>query len=239
MVLSRPARAAITGLVLAAGSGERLHQESKAFLSWRAEPLLAHVIRKMLPVCGIVLVGLRESDMEHAAPLLQAAADEHDADVTAVAGGIARRDTLLSLVLQARTEWVVLHDVARPFAESKLFADVAAAASECGAASAAAHLRVRDGMAVHAEGFVEHVVPSSALASIHTPQACRTAWLREALLDDTPEHAREQNVAALLRAHGHPVRIVWGTRDNVKITYPEDLQLLGSPKKERGAQAGD
>jgi 2-C-methyl-D-erythritol 4-phosphate cytidylyltransferase len=216
----------VTGLVLAAGSGGRMNGEAKAFLSWRGEPLLAHAVHKMMLFCSTVLVGLRVCDMERAAPLLQSIADECGTPVQAIEGGAARRDTLLNLLRQARDEWVVLHDVARPFTEPDLFAEVIAAALEHGAASAAAHLRVRDGIATHAEGFIESVVPYATVASIHTPQACRTAWLRKALVDRTPGHAAEQNVAALLRAHGHPVRIVWGTRDNVKITYPDDLRLL-------------
>ena len=220
------AQAAVTGLILAAGSGERLDHESKAFLPWRGEPLLAHAIAKMTPICATILVGLRGPDIERAEPLLQQASREHGRLVKAVAGGPARRDTLLNLLGHAHEEWVLLHDVARPFTEASLFSDVLAAAMEHGAASAGFHPRVRDGLAEHVDGFIDRVVPQSSVVSMQTPQACRTEWLRTALRDDTPALLREHSVAALLRAHGHPVKIVSGSQENVKITYPEDLQLL-------------
>jgi 2-C-methyl-D-erythritol 4-phosphate cytidylyltransferase len=59
---------------------------------------------------------------------------------------------------------------------------------------------------------------------MQTPQACRTADLRAALAD--PALAGEHSVCGLLRARGHAVKLVWGSGENVKITYPEDLQLL-------------
>jgi 2-C-methyl-D-erythritol 4-phosphate cytidylyltransferase len=222
VVLSGAASRAVTGLVLAAGSGERLHGESKAFLAWRGEPLLLHAARMLSRSCTRLRIGIRTDERERAAAALERG--RVDVPYELVAGGAVRRETLLKLVQGVAAEWVMLHDVARPFAGPALFEQVLAAAFEHGAASAAENLRERDGVAEHGEGFIERTVPYARLTYLQTPQACRTGVLRDALED--PQLAGEHSVCGLLRARGHRVRLVCGEAGNVKITYPEDLQLL-------------
>jgi 2-C-methyl-D-erythritol 4-phosphate cytidylyltransferase len=210
------------GLVLAAGSGERLNGESKAFLTWRQEPLLLHVARTMARSCALLYIGIRSEEYQRADRALAAA--RLPVPYRLVTGGATRRETLRELLAAVDQTWVILHDVARPFAKAELFAAVLAAASEHGAATAAARLKDRDGVAEHTSGFIERTLPYTRLTYMQTPQACRASFLREALND--PALQEEHSVCGLLRARGHAVSLVTGDSDNVKITYPEDLQLL-------------
>src|SRR5438552_3887927 len=62
------------------------------------------------------------------------------------------------------------------------------------------------------------------LCAVHPPQAVRAVLLREA-----HEKARRAGIvgtddAMLVERLGHPVRVVTGLPENVKITTPEDLR---------------
>jgi 2-C-methyl-D-erythritol 4-phosphate cytidylyltransferase len=140
-------------------------------------------------------------------------------------------------------EIVVVHDAVRPLITPDLIASVVRAAAEHGAAICALPIaetvkRVRDDVDVRAAGrrgagappaearlwFVEATLDRSELWAVQTPQAFRTALLREA-----HEKARRDGVvgtddAMLVERLGHAVRVVRGLAENVKITTPEDLR---------------
>jgi 2-C-methyl-D-erythritol 4-phosphate cytidylyltransferase len=71
---------------------------------------------------------------------------------------------------------------------------------------------------------VEATLDRSELWTVQTPQAFRADLLREA-----HEKARRDGItgtddAMLVERLGHPVRVVRGLVENVKITTPEDLR---------------
>ena len=68
------------------------------------------------------------------------------------------------------------------------------------------------------------VVAGDGVITMNSRLGGKYATLRDALAD--PALAGEHSVCGLLRARGHAVRLVRGEAGNVKITYPEDLQLL-------------
>lgn len=50
------ARREITGLILAGGAGRRAGGQDKGLVPWRGEPLVAHVVRRLRPQVGRLLV---------------------------------------------------------------------------------------------------------------------------------------------------------------------------------------
>jgi 2-C-methyl-D-erythritol 4-phosphate cytidylyltransferase len=119
-------------------------------------------------------------------------------------------------------EVIVVHDAVRPLITRRLIDAVVRAAAESGAAICALPIaetvkRVRDDV-------VEATLDRSELWAVQTPQAFRADLLREA-----HEKARRDSVvgtddAMLVERLGHPVRVVRGLAENVKITTPEDLR---------------
>jgi 2-C-methyl-D-erythritol 4-phosphate cytidylyltransferase len=74
------------------------------------------------------------------------------------------------------------------------------------------------------DGVVESTLDRSTLWAVQTPQGFRAALLREA-----HEKARRDGIvgtddAMLVERIGHPVRVVAGLTENVKITTPADLR---------------
>jgi 2-C-methyl-D-erythritol 4-phosphate cytidylyltransferase len=73
-------------------------------------------------------------------------------------------------------------------------------------------------------GVVVDTLDRSELWTVQTPQAFRSALLREA-----HDKARRDGVvgtddAVLVERLGHPVHVVQGRAGNVKITTPDDLR---------------
>ena len=146
------------------------------------------------------------------------------ADVAAehgVAGGETRSESVragLAGVPESATI-ICVHDAARPFASSQLFAAVIDAVRN-GADAAIPGVAVTDTIKVIDD---DHVVvdtpPRSSLVAVQTPQAFRASILRAA-------HAGGREAtddAALVEMAGGRVVVVAGEQTNRKITHVEDL----------------
>jgi 2-C-methyl-D-erythritol 4-phosphate cytidylyltransferase len=116
---------------------------------------------------------------------------------------------------------IVVHDAARPLASRLLF-DAVIAAVEAGADGAVPASPVRDTIKRVDGTTVVETVERDGLVAVQTPQAFRADVLRGA-------HASEGDAtddAALVEALGGKVVVVPGEAANVKVTRPEDLELV-------------
>ncbi len=117
-----------------------------------------------------------------------------------------------------------MHDAVRPFVTHALIADVIEAAARAGAALAAVPAtetvkRVGD------QNSVVETVERSQLWNAQTPQGFRRDLLLRAYAELSDNSYEATDDAMLVERLGiHPV-VVHGSRDNVKITTPEDLDI--------------
>ena len=149
--------------------------------------------------------------------------------VTVVAGGARRQDSVANgfAVVENRADIVVIHDAARPFASADLIARTIVAAVESGAALAAMPASDTIKLAAEVDGgvrLVERTVPRERVYLAQTPQAFRTAVLRDAI-DAGRGGVQATDEAALAEATGHRVRLVTGEATNQKITTMADLTV--------------
>jgi 2-C-methyl-D-erythritol 4-phosphate cytidylyltransferase len=185
------------------------------------KPVIAHAldaIEAASLVSEIVLVGSQTTLAELEALRASAAWPKLS---RVVAGGERRQDSVAAGLeaVDPAAEVIVVHDGARPFAASALFDECVVTAREFGAAIAA--VPVVDTLKRVHDGVVDVTVDRTDLWAAQTPQAVRAELLREAMrreLDVTDE-------AMLMEAIGQRVRIVDGSRFNLKITHPADLAL--------------
>lgn len=153
-----------------------------------------------------------------------------------VAGGVRRQDSVFNAfqAISDRTDVVVVHDAARPFASAALISRTIAAARRDGAAVAA--LPARDTVK-RAGGrdpmLVVETIPREQVHLAQTPQAFLRHVLRDALSGDAMRQDATDEAALVERA-GHSVRLVDGEASNIKITTPEDLELAGAPGRGEG-----
>ncbi len=143
--------------------------------------------------------------------------------VHVVAGGAERQESVW-LGMQAVPESaavIVVHDAVRPFITRALVDRVLAAARTGGAAICA--LPIAETVKRVREGVVVATVDRRALWSVQTPQGFRAALLREAHDKARRDGFLGTDESMLVERLGHPVAVVPGLPENVKITTPADL----------------
>lgn len=211
------------GVVVAAGRGERFGSDRpKALLELAGTPLVVHAVRALREGgCAGIVVAAPAAYLSEVAGLLP------EADVTVVAGGRTRQDSVQA-ALRAVTddaEWVLVHDAARPLVPLEVFGRVLAALAG-GARAVIPVLPVTDTIkSVDEAGLVTSTVDRSGLRRAQTPQGFQRSLLVRAL-----EHsARQEHVitddAAAVAALGVQVRTVPGDERGLKITTAADLVI--------------
>ena len=220
----------LTVIVPAAGAGRRMgFGKNKAFITIRDIPLLV-LCMKMLAETGMVrrvIVVTRAWEITETEWMLREYQDRFPGISWQVtAGGRERQDSVangLALVTD-ESGYVAVHDGARPFAGTEVFARTFARAKECGAAIAAVPLKDTVKI-VDARGLVVSTPDRSSLCAVQTPQIFEINVLRKgySFLKEHPVAVTDD--ASLVEASGHPVAVAEGSYENIKVTTPEDLLL--------------
>jgi 2-C-methyl-D-erythritol 4-phosphate cytidylyltransferase len=210
-------------LVPAGGLGTRIGSRTpKQFLALGREPIVAATLRhfRRHPRVTAVIVAAPAAHVDRARRVLRGSG----AALTVVAGGATRQESVW-LALQAApasARVLLVHDAVRPFLTRPLIDALIAAAERDGAAICALPIaetvkRVRDRL-------VEATLDRDGLWAVQTPQAFRAEVLREAHDKARRDGFVGTDEAMLVERLGHPVRVVPGLAENVKITTPDDLR---------------
>ena len=221
-------------IVVAAGSGERMGGEPKAFIEVLGRPMVTYsleVLDRSRAVSQIVVVVSADRIPEARRVAASAVTSK---PVTVCAGGPTRRASVLAGLeaIEEREPWTLVQDAARPCLTEDLVARGLAAGRATGAATAA--IQSRDTIKeVGLGGAVLRTLDRSKLYQSQTPQVFATETLvrahREApvdlLLDD----------GSLLEAIGFPVHVYEGDPRNLKVTTPADLELVEEVLRKRVA----
>ena len=229
----------VSAIIAAAGRGLRLGSaQPKQLLSVGGQTVLERSVALFLahPTIGEVIVALPADLVEAPPDYLRGASKP----LRVVAGGGRRQDSVANAlrIVSDRTDLVVIHDAARPFASADLIARTIHAAAESGAAVAA--LPARDTVKIGdrrdwaAGALVRETLARESVYLVQTPQAFRREILRDALAGD----GDATDESTLVERAGHPVRLVEGEPDNIKITTPEDLRLAEAIAGGRRLAAG-
>ena len=220
---------AIFALIPAAGSGTRFaHGLPKQYTPLAGRSMLWHAVRAVcVPRVAAVFVVLAANDEHFARQDWSAFAQQVQ---PLYCGGQSRRDSVLNGLAVVRgdvdaDDWVLVHDAARPCLPAadleRLIAE--GEADEIGAILA---LPVADTVkrAGKDEGGFQRIAATedrSQLWLAQTPQMFRAGLLLQAL-SRSPKATDE---AAAVEQLGLMPRLVLGSRENLKVTYPQDLAV--------------
>lgn len=226
----------VAALVLAAGRGERFGASvPKAFLSLGGRPLVVRAIEALAarPEIELIVPVLPAEEFGRWETL---ARDFGGAEklAEAVAGGAERQASMRAglAVLPADIEWVAVHDAARPLLRAADVGRLLEEAARTGAALLA--VPVRDTLKRVRAGRIEATLDRSETWAAQTPQVFRVALLREALAKAEADDFLGTDDAQLVERLGAPVAVVEGDVRNLKITWPEDLELAEAIWRQRG-----
>lgn len=155
-------------------------------------------------------------------------------EILVVAGGGTRQDSVRNALrmVSPTCGYVAVHDLVRPLLEQRLFAALMREARLSGAAIPG--LPVTDTLKrVDSEGRVAGTVERTGYVTVQTPQVFRRDILEQAHRTAEAQAFQGTDEAMLVERAGYPVRVVPGSRRNLKITLPEDLLLAEYYLKER------
>jgi len=146
-----------------------------------------------------------------------------------VAGGPRRQDSVYNGLLQVDPDCniVVIHDGVRPFVPTdKLIASINGA-RQSGACilglPAYDTLKQAD-----TSDFIVATLQRDSIWLAQTPQTFRYDLIKKAHEKAIRDGYRGTDDASLVERLGEPVKIICGSRTNIKITNPEDLEIAKS-----------
>ncbi|MBE8566959.1 MULTISPECIES: 2-C-methyl-D-erythritol 4-phosphate cytidylyltransferase [Vibrio] len=216
----------VIAVVPAAGVGSRMKADRpKQYLQIHGKTILEHTVEKLLshPQVSKIVVAISDDD-----PYYPELPLNFNPQVIRVSGGTERADSVLSaldyIVQQQLSDWVMVHDAARPCIQlsdiDKLISG--AMTHDVGAILAAP---VRDTMKRGVQGQIEHTVDRVDLWHALTPQMFRSKPLRKVLSEALQQGVSITDEASAFEWKGLSPALIAGRSDNFKITQPEDLAL--------------
>ena len=199
----------------------------KQYLGIVGQPLLCHTLRAMIRcrlVEHITLV-VPENDFKFCREQIINPV-ESPKTVALVAGGAERQDSVYNGLLSIADESgiVVIHDGVRPFVDLKTFTACIETAKTAGASIVGIPVsetvkKVTD------DAFIEKTLDRETLYLAQTPQVFRYEIIRKAHEQARKIGFKGTDDALLVERMGHDVKVVPGSRFNIKITTPEDLRI--------------
>lgn len=217
-----------TAIVLAAGKGSRMGSKvHKQYLMLKGRPVIYYALKAFedSPVDEIVLVtGEGEEDFCRK-EVVERYGLKKIMHITT--GGRERYHSVYSgLKCCEASDYVLIHDGARPCVSVELIARSMETVSRTGACIAA--VPVKDTIkTADARGVVQATPDRDSLWSIQTPQAFAYPLIRSAydrMITEGAEGITDD--AMVVEYYGkEPVQIFEGSYRNLKITTPEDLQM--------------
>lgn len=211
----------ITALIVAAGRGSRAGGGTpKQYRDLNSKAVLARTINAMLANVDIQTVTcvIHPDDL----PLYTLATHGiTDPRLTPpIDGGATRSHSVLNGLSNVTSDFVLIHDGARPLIPQDALDRVIKGVKEMEACFLA--LPVTDALWSVVDGAATTALPRDTLWRGQTPQAFRTILIKEA-------HAKATQPAdddvAIARAAGITVTPIMGAEDNIKITHASDFAL--------------
>lgn len=209
-------------LIVAGGSGKRMVNEiPKQFMEINEKPVLMHTMQAFYntdPSFSFIVV-LPENQLENWKLICKK--NKFTIEQTLVAGGSTRFHSVKNGLKKITEEGIVfIHDGVRPLVS-------VATIDNC------YKMAVKKGNALPVIAPSESVrrvvndknkaVDRTKYFLVQTPQTFKASLIKKAFEQDYNEKFTDD--ASVLENYGREINLVEGNRENIKITYPEDLSL--------------
>lgn len=212
-------------LIPAAGVGSRMGAASpKQYLKIGGKPMLRHTLDAFLSseLIAHTFVVVSPDD-----PYIDGVAPSHGVTVLRCGGDSRMESVRNGLAVLANTladtDWVLVHDAARPGLTAELIEKLVTATGDHPAGGLLA-LPVVDTVKRCIDGEAAGTIPRNGLWLAQTPQMFRYQLLREALNAATDPNTITDDASAV-EALGLSPRLVEGHPRNLKVTLPEDIRI--------------
>ncbi len=220
-----------TAIVLAGGSGSRMKSKiPKQYIDINGRPIIYYSLlafERCRFIDNVILV-TRSEDVEYCRKEI---VDKYGFNkvVQIVSGGSERYLSVYNgLRHAAQSDYVWIHDGARPCVSEEMLAGLQASVIQYNAVIAA--VPSKDTIKIADDNqFVQNTPDRSHVWNIQTPQVFRTKQLSEAYsrLMSEKKHITITDDAMIMEQFGDiPVRLEMGDYSNIKVTTPEDIEIV-------------
>lgn len=217
--------------VLAGGSGLRMGGDlPKQFLCVGARPIIIRSIDAFLDsgLVDSIIVAVSADYIEYTRSLI--AKFLPDCEIDVIPGGKNRNETLYNVLKLIKEKGInnddiiLTHDAVRPFINKRIIADNIEAVRKYGACNTV--VPAVDTLVSSTDGrFIASIPVRSQFYHGQTPQSFNIATLIELYDNMTSEQFESFTDACSVYVNtGRKVFLVEGDRNNIKLTYPEDME---------------
>ena len=219
-------------IIVAGGTGNRMQNTiAKQFLLIENRPVLMHTLEafhKCVLNPDIILV------MNiHQQTYWKELCDTYNFNIPhlLIDGGKERFDSVKNGLDKITGEGIVaVHDAVRPLVSAELILHTFQMAQQNGNAIAA--IQPVDSVRKKTVGNATEAINRDELFLIQTPQTFQISQLRKAYLQVFRNDFTDD--ASVVEKSGFSINLVEGERSNIKITYPQDLELASFYLKKTG-----
>jgi len=218
-----------TAIILAAGHGTRMGgNKPKQFLEFGGYPILYYTLRAfeesnindIIIVTSDDYVDYVTREIVHAYGLKKVS--------SVVVGGTERYDSVYEgLKVCSNTDYVLIHDGARPFIESGLINEAMKETKLHKAIILGVPSKDTVKIVDHAQ-VVNYTPDRNLVWNIQTPQGFEYQLIRKAYesIIGTGDYNVTDDAMVIEKTMKVPIKVVMGSYKNIKITTPEDLKML-------------
>lgn len=223
-----------SAVITAAGSGTRMGGTKKQLMPLLDRPCILYSLLAFQNCTDIseIIVVSREEDI----PEIKKICLEHKITKLSsiVSGGKTRQESVSRgfSVINPKADFVAIHDAARPLVLPSHISRLLENAKKYGAATAAK--KISDTIKkANSRQIILETVPREDLYSVQTPQVFKTDLYRVSLALAHKSGVEVTDDCALAEFAGFQVKLCEIGAPNLKITTPEDLDLINFYLKER------
>ncbi len=222
-------RPRVGAIVVAAGNSRRMGDVDKITVSLGGKPVITYSLDTLQqnPMIGQVVLVAPPSRVNQFGSLI---ADFNYTNISVVSGGSRRQDSVRNgLVALNETDWVLIHDGARPFIDKTIIELGLEVALTTGAATAA--VSVKDTVKeVDDSGVVIRTLKRERFWSVQTPQIFSTKLLARAHEEISRDVTDDATMVEMI---GGIVKIFPGSDENLKLTTISDIAFAEAILKQR------
>ena len=222
-------------IIPAAGSGSRMGSaKPKPFIELGDHPILWHTINAFAKLDSVTQIIIPTSrDWQEEVKEICRTIPNQDKQYSVVIGGSERQFSIQNGLDQItdEVELVAVHDAVRPFIKTELILEACKQASKYGGAIVG--VPAKDTIKkVDDHLSISETPDRKKLWQAQTPQIFRRELIVNAYKSALEDEFVGTDDSSLIERIGGNVKIVEGDRENLKITYPVDLQIAEMILKE-------
>ncbi|MBP3376291.1 MAG: 2-C-methyl-D-erythritol 4-phosphate cytidylyltransferase [Clostridia bacterium] len=226
-----------SAIILAAGSSTRMNGESKQFIEIDGLPVVARSVIEFdrSPCIDEIIIVAKKDEM----PLYEGFAEKYSIKnpIKVVEGGETRQESARfgSDAVNDKAKFVAIHDAARCLITQEMIYKACHGAYLHGGAILA--IKATDTVKVgDKSAFIENTPERKYTWQAQTPQVFKTNAFRAAAYVARDEKFEGTDDASLLEHIHIPVKLVEGSRENIKITEPCDIYFAEAVLRARADQ---